>query len=185
EVFTKLEDSLAGVIPYLAQGSLFVRGGAVGWQGQAILLPGYGVGITTLVTALLQAGASYYGDYYTILDPEGKVHPYLTPLMIQTGCGENANKVSAEALGGSPGEDPLPVGLIAWTTYEAGARWRPRALAPSRAVLSLLPSTPARRNAEFALPVLRRAVSGARLLRSKRGEAEATAKALLAAIGDQ
>jgi len=46
-----------------AQDCLFVHAGAVGWQGQAILIPGRSMtGKTTLVKALVEAGVAYYSD---------------------------------------------------------------------------------------------------------------------------
>jgi len=179
EVFETLKDNLQVVSALLAQDYLFLRAGAVGWQGQAIVLPGADVGTTTLLTALLRAGATYYGDHYTLLDPEGNVHPYATPLMVRDGSDENASQVSVEALGGVPGQEPLPLGLVAWLKYAPGARWRPRSLAPGRSVLDLLQSTIAAHRPDFALPILGQAVTQAGLIKTKRGEAEAAAQALL------
>jgi hypothetical protein len=66
------------------------------------------------------------------------------------------------------------------TQYQADARWQPRALSPSRAILALMDNTvAARRNPEFSLPVLRQVVSGATTLKSKRGEATDIVEPLL------
>ena len=179
EIFETLADNLQTVSVLLAQDYLFLRAGAAGWQGQAILLPGADVGTTTLLTALLKAGATYYGDFYTLLDPEGNIHPYLTPLMVRDDSGENASRVPVEEVGGISGREPLPLGLVAWLEYAPGARWRPRLLTPGRSVLELLQSTMAARRPDFALPILGQAVTRARLIKSKRGEAEATVRPLL------
>ena len=66
---------------YRAQDCLFVHAGVVGWQGKAILIPGRSFsGKTTLVKALIEAGATYYSDEFAILDRQGLVHPYPLPL---------------------------------------------------------------------------------------------------------
>ncbi len=56
---------------FLASDCLFVHAGAVavGWQRQAILIPGRSfAGKTTLVKALVEAGAVYYSDEFAVLD---------------------------------------------------------------------------------------------------------------------
>jgi hypothetical protein len=56
---------------------IFVHAGVVGWQGKAILVPGRSrSGKSTLVMALVDAGATYYSDEYAVLDKEGRVHPF-------------------------------------------------------------------------------------------------------------
>jgi hypothetical protein len=66
------------------------------------------------------------------------------------------------------------------TQYQSGARWSPQKISGGQAVLTLLDNTlVARLRPEFALPVLGKAVSGAVILQSQRGEAEATTKTLL------
>lgn len=182
EVFETLEENLQATSVLLAQDYLFLRAGAIGWQGQAIVLPGVDVGTTTLLTALLKVGATYYGDDYTLLDPEGQVHPYVTPLIVRDDSGENSSRVSVEALGGVPGQEPLPLGLVAWLEYAPGARWRPRSLTPGRSVLDLLQSTIAAHRPDFALPILGQAVAQAGLIKTRRGQAEAVAQNLLSRL---
>jgi hypothetical protein len=122
---------------YLAEGYLFVHAGVVGWQGRAIVIPGRSfTGKTSLVTALVRAGATYYSDEYAIFDPQGRVHPYPRPLSIREEAGRKPRLYPVETLGGQAGQTPLPVGLVVVTEYQAGARWQPRTLSPSRALLS-------------------------------------------------
>ena len=48
---------------------VFVHAGVVGWHGRAIVIPGESrSGKSELVTALVQAGATYYSDEYAVLD---------------------------------------------------------------------------------------------------------------------
>ncbi|MGH7394773.1 MAG: hypothetical protein ACREJF_04145, partial [Candidatus Methylomirabilales bacterium] len=139
QVFESLESDLQGTIAEAARGRLFVHAGVVGWRGRAIVLPGRThSGKTTLVAALVRAGATYYSDEYAVFDARGRVHPYPKPLSIRGENGGQPRKCPAEALGGLPGVKPLPVGLVAGTAYQPGARWRPRLLSPGQGVLTLL-----------------------------------------------
>ncbi len=163
-----------------AQDRLFVHAGVVGWNGRAILIPGRSLsGKTTLVRALVQAGAIYYSDEFAVLDHRGWVYPYALPLSIRT---HNASSIQTpiEQLGGQRGTEPLPVGLIAITQYKRRARWKPRSLSPARALLALMDNTvAARREPEYTLPILRETVLHARVIKSQRGDAPHIAPALL------
>jgi hypothetical protein len=100
------------------------------------------------------------------------VHPYPKPLSIRPETAGRPQKCSAEALGGSTGVKPLPVGMVAVSQYKPGARWRPRPLTPGKAVLALLANTvPARNRPEAALATFRQVVSQAPVLKGTRGEA--------------
>ena len=147
-VLSNLESDLQLYIAERARRRLFVHAGVVGWHGQAIVIPGQSMsGKTSLVAALVRAGATYYSDEYAVLDARGRVHPYPTPLSIRERPDARAKKCPPEALGGRPGVGPLPVGSVSVTKYRQGARWRPRQLPPGRALLELLAHT---------VPVLRR-----------------------------
>ena len=162
---------------------LFVHAGVVGWGNQAILIPGRSYsGKTTLVAALVQAGATYYSDEYAVLDGQGYVQPYARPLAMRRSGGRK-RRCSAEDLGGLAGSAPLPVGLVVITAYQAGASWNPRRLSLGQGVLGLLANTvAARRYPEAALTTLTRAVANAVVLEGVRGEAEETAAALLDSV---
>ena len=64
---------------------MFVHAGVVAVDGRALLLPGGSfTGKTTLVAALLRAGAQYGSDEYAVLDEAGLVLPaYPRPLSIR------------------------------------------------------------------------------------------------------
>jgi hypothetical protein len=153
----------------------FVHAGVVGWDGRAILIPGRSwSGKSSLVRALIEAGATYYSDEFAVLDDRGRVHPYPIPLaMRRAQPGVPPVKCRVEEIGGVAGTTPLPVGLVVLTRYVSGARFRPRHMSAGRAVLELLENTlPARRRPGPVLDVLTRAISQARVLRGVRGEAE-------------
>ena len=137
-------------------------------------------GKSTLVKALVEAGATYYSDEFAILDQDGRVHPYPVPLSIRSKKGKPAYKTPAEAFGGQVGSEPLPVGLVVIATYQRRARWRPQVLTPSLAMLALMDNTvAARRDPGFSMPILRQVAMGAKTIQSKRGETRRAVPAIL------
>lgn len=165
-----------------ARRRVFVHAGVVGWRGRAVVVPGRSLaGKTTLVAELVRAGATYYSDEFAVLDGRGRVHPYAKPLAVREG-GRQTNR-GAEAFGGRAGARPLPVGLVVVSRYVEGARWRPRAMSAGRGVLALLDNTiSARREPARALEALREVAVRAPVLKGARGEAEETARAILALL---
>lgn len=181
EVLATLESELALYVAERARRRIFVHAGVVGWEGKAILIPGSTMsGKTSLVAALLRAGATYYSDEYAVLDERGRVHPFPRRLSVREKEGALSTKRTAAELGALTGTTPIPVGLVAVTTYKEGARFRPRRQSEGRAVLELLAHTvPARRAPRRAFATLSRAVSGVPVLKGARGEADRTASALI------
>jgi hypothetical protein len=113
-----------------------------------------------------------------VLDARGRVHPFAKPLALR---GEPAaQRVPCEAFGAPAGTAPLPVGLIAISTYRPRGRWRAVPLTPGRALLELIPHTvPVRRRPRGAIAALQAAVATARLVTVHRGEARDAAPRLL------
>ena len=162
---------------------IFVHAGVVGWRGRAILLPGKTfAGKTTLVVALVRAGATYYSDEYAVLDASGRVHPYPRVLHVRDSLGRTRRR-PIETLGGEAGAVPLPVGLIVASAYRASGRWRPRSMSPAESVLALLANTvPARARPEAVMTALQRAASAAIGMTGARGPAGDAARAILSAV---
>jgi len=187
DVCDVLESLLHFSVALAARRRLFVHAGVVGWHGRAIVIPGRSMsGKTTVVEALVRAGATYYSDEYAVFDRHGRVHPYPKPLSIREKPGAPPRKCPVEELGGRTGARPLPVGLIAVAAYSPGAKWRPRVLSPGQAVVALLDNTIlARIRPDIALPTLQRAALGATTLRGKRGEVQEVAEALLHGLEEQ
>jgi hypothetical protein len=180
EIFQALESLLNLVVAVRAPRRVFVRAAVVGWHDRALVICGPpSSGKTTLLEALIRAGAVYYSDEYAVLDAQGRVLAYPKPSTWQNGGGP-LERSPVETLSGRVGRKPLPVGMVLLTRYEAQARWRPRRLSPGQAVLGLLAHTvPARLRPKFALATLRRVAASAITLRGKRGEAGDTAPLLL------
>jgi hypothetical protein len=184
DVFDALESDLQLYVAEQARRRLFVHAGVVGWKGRAIVIPGRSLsGKSTLVAALLDAGATYYSDEYAVFDAQGRVHPYARPLSLRGEPGSRPQRHRAEALGGRNGSRPLPVGLIALTKYRSQGRWRPRRLTAGKAVLELLAHTVSvRRQPEIALTRLEQVVAQTQTLKGVRGEANEMVAGLLKTV---
>lgn len=159
----------------------FVHAGVVGWRGRAIIIPGRSFsGKTTLVAALVRAGATYYSDEFAVLDARGRVHPYPLALSIRQAGSDSSQRWPVERLGGRRGRKPLPVGLVVLSRYQQGVKWQPKSLSSGRAVLALVADAlSARQQPTALLPVLRQAVAHSAVLDGARGEADETAAAIL------
>ena len=178
-----LDTHLTGFIAVNARERIFVHAGVVSHHGRLLVMPGMSfAGKSTLVAALLRAGATYYSDDFALLDERGLVHPYPKPLSLR-GKHQKQTTHTAESLGGRVGEEPLPPAMIAMTTYRRGAEWRPRRLSSGESVLAMLSNTvPARERPEESMRAISRAVEGAVVVESERGEAEEIAPLLLAEL---
>jgi hypothetical protein len=166
-----------------APGAIFVHAGVVAHNGKAIVLPGLSfAGKTSLVAALVRAGAIYYSDEFAVLDENGRVRPYAKPLSIRDEKNIQVDQ-SVDSLGGTAGDEPLPIGLIAVTSYKPGGKWNPRRLSAGEGAIAMLANTvPARERPAEALSAIRKAIDGAAFLESERGEADELAPILLAEL---
>jgi hypothetical protein len=180
EVLRTLEFNVQFVVSLQAKNRLFVHAGVVAWRDRAILIPGKSFsGKTTLVDALVRAGATYYSDEYAVLDKHGRVHAYPTPLALRKGRSVRLKKARRRVKPNGRLR-PLRIGMVVVSSYKDGSTWRPRLLSPSRALLALLANTVAARvRPEFALPTLAKALDAVPVLEGRRGEAENVAEDLL------
>ncbi len=180
EGLNRLVSSLQVAVSCHAQNYLFVHAGAVVWKGTALLLPGLShAGKTTLVKALVEAGATYYSDEFAVLDDNGRVHPYARPLAVRDEAGQVTHQ-PVETLGGVAGTKPVPVGWMLALQYERGAVWEPTPLSAGQGALRLLENTVmARTRSEDALRIFGRVMETAQAWQGKRGEATQTVAALL------
>jgi Type III restriction enzyme, res subunit len=169
------------VVAERAPDHLFVHAGVVGWDGRAIVMPGASfAGKTTLVQAWLESGATYYSDEFAVLDRAGNVHPFARPLAVRDGSTALTRRVPVAARGAETGTTPLPVGLVLVTSYQVGARWRPRRLTAAPTLLALMRHTVAARgNPKHSMPILKQAVSGGVAFAGLRGEARPLVSAVL------
>ena len=167
-----------------ASSVLFVHAGVVAWQGHGIVIPGRSrAGKSTLVHALLRAGAEYYSDEFALLDPDGRVHPYALPLSLRADRSAPSRRIPADALGVPTAERAIFIDFILATEYRPRARWRPQPLSKGEAFLLLMENTVAARQPPArTMPILRQTVLRATALRSWRGEAQTAARHLIASM---
>ena len=182
--FLKFFDSMLRItIAEHALGWVFVHAGAVAWKGKAIVLPANSFqGKTTFVTELVKNGAEYYSDEYAVIDENGLVHPFPRELSVRYVEQESfrEKRVPIEEIGGKVGLDPIPIGLLFVTEYEADAAWEPQVLTIGQGMMEVIPHTiPRNFNTEFSLKVLNTALSDAIILKCQRGDAAEFAIKLL------
>ena len=175
-----LESQIQGHIALDATEFVFIHAGVVADGGRTIVIPGRSFsGKTTLVRALVDAGAFYYSDEFAALDETGRVFPYAKRLTVRHPP-EGADDYSVEQLGGISGVEPLRMGLVIATHFRPGAEWQPRQLTPGVGALAMLEhAVPAQTRPEQTLRVLKRALQGAVILEGERGEANNVARVLL------
>ena len=167
-----------------AEGLVFVHAAVVAAGGRALLLPGPSyAGKSTLVDALVRAGATYCSDEYAPLGPDGVVHPYPRPLVLRDAAGVRVATVGGGVAAAPPVERPLPVAAVAVVRYRDGARYRPRSLTTGAGVLALLENTVcARSRPGEALTAATAVAAGARMVVGDRGAAADAAGPLLALL---
>jgi hypothetical protein len=86
-------------------------------------------------------------------------------------------------LGGSTGDQPLPVHAVVVTTFRPGSEWAPKPLTTGEGALQLLAhAIPARDRPTETVRAVTRAARNAILLVGDRGEADNVAPLLLAAL---
>lgn len=161
-----------------SRGCVFVHAGVVRWQRAAIVIPGKSFsGKSTLVAALVQAGATAYSDEYAIFDSSGHVHAFPRPLRIRAEGRRHAHRIR---LPHGTVRDPLKAVLLVFSKYEEDALWKPRRISPGTAMLHLLVNTIAvRHDPQRALSVLSRVAGHAAAFESCRGEATHITESLM------
>jgi hypothetical protein len=176
-----LESDLQLFVAQHSREFVFVHAGVVGVRGKAVVLPGMsGAGKTTLVQALLGAGATYYSDEYALFDSRGRVHPYARPLSVRVEGGSEKLRVPVSRELAPIGGRALPLGVVILTEFYKGSRWFPEPMTKGELVLALLANTvPARERPLEVMATLARAVSTAKGFRSRRGNAKRIAPAAL------
>jgi hypothetical protein len=175
-----LEAQIRLYVAEKAKDHIFVHAGVVAAHGKALIAPGKSFsGKTTLVKALVEAGATYFSDEYAVFDRSGRVHPYPRRLSLRTPTGHEQRDV--RELGGIAGDEAGELGVVALTQYRPGGVWNPARLSGGQGLTALLADTiPARERPQESLTTLRRAITpGVSILQGERGEAEPVAAALL------
>jgi hypothetical protein len=162
---------------------LFLHAGVVGWRGRAIVLPGASFsGKSTLVAALVDAGATYLSDEFAVIDGTGAVHPFPRRLSTRSAASGTARRVDLgdRASLGPPEAVAMPIGVVALARYRRGAAWSATALDEPSAMLALCEHALSMdRNPGWCLEIIQRMASTIPVVRATRGEAAEAAARLL------
>jgi hypothetical protein len=164
---------------------VFIHAGVVGHKGRALIFPGTSfAGKSTLIASLVSAGAIYYSDEYALLDSDGLVHPYARNLQMRTpGEGAKQRSVPIEEFHGIAGTEAISVSHIYFSRFSETSEWQPKLVPPGLAALQMLPhAIPIRRTPSRVLKTLAAVTANASSWQSLRGDADATAKAILASL---
>jgi len=171
---------LQSMLGRLASGWTFLHAGVVALGNRALVLPGRScAGKTTLVTALLRAGASYGSDEFAVIDAGGSVHPYPRPLAHRAG----ERFVSAAQLGAPVMQGAWTVGAVVFAEFQPAAAGPLQRLSPGLAVLRLLEHcNGVRQRSRETLRSLHALASTAPTFAAIRGEADAFAPQAIACM---
>lgn len=164
-----------------APGHVFIHAGVVAIGDRGIVIPGVSrTGKTTLVGALLRAGARYYSDEYAVVDPTGLIEPFAKPLSIRPVDGGdlgNPTAVPEQQIA----TEPVRAGVIVLTKYLAGACWEPVTQTPAEGAIALLQNAVcAQLRPAAAMDAVAQLCRDAIVLAGDRGDADETAQTLLA-----
>jgi hypothetical protein len=168
-------------VALLSRKFVFIHAGVVGLRGRALVMPGKTfTGKSTLVEALVRAGAEYFSDEYAVLDSKGFVHPFAKPISIRAPVTLKQSDIGITAIGGRVSSRPMRVKIILTTRYRAHSKSRFQESSPGQGTLDLVANAVA---ARFAPPrvvhIAAQATVSAITLRGTRGEAHATVDQLL------
>ena len=169
------------IVSVFARPYLFVHAGVVAWCGHAIILPGHSMtGKSTLVSALVDYGATYYSDEYAVIDRHGRIHPYRKSLALRTRGGVSRRFETVPISETAPHAESSVASLVASLTYRANSTWNPRNLTPAETVLTLFKNTvAAKARGQFALRALSHVARRATCIKGLRPEASVAAAALI------
>lgn len=180
EAAEALESDMERFVAEFSKSDVFIHAGVVAWKNRAILIPGKShSGKSTLVTALVQAGATYYSDEFAIVNSAGRIRPYERRLSIRQD-GRSPVRIHPE-LDRRLKARALRVGAVILTRFKKGARWRPKRLSRAQGLLKLISNTvQARIRSKVVLKRLQKISTGALCLSGVRGEAQEIARSLIA-----
>lgn len=183
EMIDLLCSNLRLTIAEHAVGYVFVHAGVVAWKGKAIVIPGTSYsGKTTLAGELAKLGALYFSDEYTVIDERGLVHPFAKPLSIRVKEGESQQvDHTVGSIGGKAGTRPVRIGLVVLTEYKKSVKtWKPEVVTTAQGMMGIIANTVSvRRNPEFVMTALKRAVEHSLFLKGNRGNATETARKII------
>jgi hypothetical protein len=173
------EDDLKFLLAERSPRKVFLRAGVVGWRDRAIVIPGGPhSGKSTLVRALVGCGATYYSDEYAVIEGN-TVLPFPTRSANWTSPGTVLSYWMDE-LGKNSEPKALPIGLMLFAPYQAGAVFKPKLLPRGQSLLRMFKHAVAsQRNPERVLRALEVVSKRCNGLEGVRGDAHTAASYLI------
>lgn len=173
------EDDLKFLLAERSPRKVFLRAGVVGWRDRAIVIPGGPhSGKSTLVRALVGCGATYYSDEYAVIEGN-TVLPFPARSANWTSPGTVLSYWMDE-LGKNSGPKALPIGLMLFAPYQAGAVFKPKLLPRGQSLLRMFKHAVAsQRNPERVLRALEVVSKRCNGLEGVRGDAHTAASYLI------
>jgi hypothetical protein len=173
-----LESRVHLQVAALTDQAVFVHAGVVAWHGRALILPGPSYsGKSTLVAALIEAGATYYSDEYAVIDLEGRIRAFPRHLRLRSATKQESSAGPIAYTASGEPVVPLQAAWIMNLRYRPAAVWDPKELTSGKTMLALLENTVGvRRQPELTMNTLRLAVESAIGWQSERAEAAESAQ---------
>lgn len=184
EVLERFDSFLLIAIGFLSDEEVFLHAGVVAWRDRAIVIPGRThFGKSTLVAALVKAGAEYVSDETALLRTDGLIGTMPKTLTLREPGSDKNVKVDLEKLGGTARNTNVVPELIVITRYQEGLTWQPKLAGQGETVLGLLDNAIAAtripQKVAAACEDLARRVPA---FKGPRGDADETAAAVLLAM---
>lgn len=151
----------------------FVHAGCVRIGNTVVIIPGGShAGKSTLVYALVEAGAEYYSDEFVLITSDGSIHPFPRPLSLRKGPFGPQRRVNIESQhpADRSGTDEV---LVIKCEYQAGCIWDPRPMSITDMMFSLVSnSVSIRRQPAMVMQAFGACLGAASGFTGKRGEVE-------------
>lgn len=182
EVQSEIEWRLEDDVSERGYPEIFVHAGVVEWRGNAIVLPGHSMqGKSTLVAALVDAGATYFSDEYAVVDAQGAIWPYPRAPKLRADIHHARRDMGKETILARPVDGPIPASLVAVMDYVPGSGLQLTPLRGAAAIMSICQYAFAlRTRPEDTFELIGKLVETALVFQGTRGDASAIAKRLLA-----
>ena len=179
DVVDAFEENVQWLVAERSPRRVFLRAGVVGWRDRAIVIAGGpGTGKRTLVRALVACGATYFSDDYAVLEGN-TVEPYPSRRQPALRAGHGLS-VWLDELAPARAPRPVPVGVVLFAPYQAGAVFKPKLVSRGKALLEMFKhAVAAQRNPVQVLRALETVSRRCNALEGVRGDARAVAAYLL------
>ena len=148
-VLNGLEAAIQHAVACESSGYTFVHAGVVAIAGCGVVIPGPSLsGKSTLICALVNAGAVYYSDEFAVLDPGGRIYPFRRQPHLRTDVADASPGVSWRGLSGEL--TPLSQTVILACEYVPGSHWQSKRVTPGDGLLKMMANTVSARTRPIA-----------------------------------